>query len=224
MRRKRITRKYIFSDTVLLRKAEEVFLFMKRDAKYFALRGISDTYYTSYEATVTEFKAYVSDFDIRKTISESALDTKNAREIVSEMIREVRVAVLNSPLTHSANWKSFKFKNFTKLSNSKFYMFGRNVVNHATNNLHLFEEEANMPQFLEQLNEALSVFESLLIDTSINKGNRMSVRDMRVMLGNKLFLETSRMCRFGKLIFRKTDVGRYNDYLMPITKNKKVSE
>jgi hypothetical protein len=208
------TRDYSCSDADLKQRADKLADSITRDLTYFAARNVTDS-------TVTAFKARITDFDGQPTKEEMqydiALKTKakdDARKALEAQIRILRSMVGNVLGTTSTFYNFFGFDNFNKLSDAQMYRMAKTAKILAQKQITLLAPEGCTVDFLADIVTLNATFDDAIDDIEEAQYDAEKATEVRVISGNTLFTELSRLCNIGKTIFADVDPVTYNDYLI----------
>ncbi len=208
------TRDYKFSDGTLKQYADKVVTSITRDAADFATRGVNGATLTAFQGLIDDFDGSSTDEELVGYITTATEQKDAAREIVVKHIRKVR-GIADVTFQGKGLYNSFGFEDMSKLSDDDLCRMAGRVHRVATKFLTDMQADGLTQQMLTDLKAANDDFDKKMDDQVAAQENRDIETQQRILLGNKLFVEVSRLIKIGKGLYQDSDEARYNDYILP---------
>ncbi len=213
MPQKMQTRIYPMADADLKQLADKLKTSIVRDATDFATRNIAAAQLTAYQATVNVFDATTTDEELSGLVTD-AVEKRDA--IVENAQKAIRTIRNMAEITYNSKGKyaTFGFDDLSKLTPNDLYRLATRVV--RVGNQLLAELSAQGLTAIQLT--ALSTLATQL-DIAIDfVAEKIETRDLetqdRVIKGNLLWAEMSRLASIGKSLFEDTNEAKYNDYVL----------
>ena len=111
-------------------------------------------------------------------------------------------------------YNSFGFTDMDGLDDAHLHPLAKRVVRVSTTLLGDMKPKGLTQAIIDSVETSDINFDKALDDQKAAEETRDIATQQRVILGNNLFAEYSRLMNTGKAIFEDTDEAKYNDYVM----------
>lgn len=213
MPKKTVARRYTISDADLKQLADALLNSLNRDIAAFAARNINAGDLTALEMLIVHFDNTTTDVELLGRVSVAA-EAKD--EVAGNLRRAIRAIrhMAKSAYGRKGKYSIFGFDNLGNLTGNDLCRLGRRVARVGTQ-----LQTDLIPQGLK-LSQLTSI--SLLatqLDAAIDAlAIAAEARDLqtqdRVLKGNILWLEMTRLAFVGRSIFEDSNFALYNDYIL----------
>jgi hypothetical protein len=207
------TRKYSFSDAALKQRGDSVVTCLVRDAQDFTARGVVAEDRTGIESLISQFDEFTTDDELLGEVT-TATEVKNTyRQNLETQVRLVR-GIAQVFYQGKGTYRKFGFDGMSQLSDEKLHRLSKRVLRVLADHGDELLTAGLTPAVVTTLTTLSTGFDDA-IDTMDEK---VKLRDIatqeRVVNGNILYTELSRICNIGKNIYQDIDEARYNDYVL----------
>jgi hypothetical protein len=207
------TRKYSFSDATLKQRGDSVVACLVRDAQDFLVRGVTVEDRTGLEGLIGSFDDFTTDDELLGEVT-TATEAKNGfRQNLETQIRLVR-GIAQVFYQGKGAYRKFGFDGMTQLSDDKLHRLSKRVSRVLVDHTAELLPAGLTPAVVTHLTTLSTSFDDA-IDTLDEK---IKLRDIatqeRVINGNILYVELSRICNIGKNIYQDVNEAKYNDYVL----------
>lgn len=224
MKKKEAFRLFNFSDAVLITKAQEKIVFIRRDYEEFEAFGITNPLITELENNVTDFSNSITDIEALSNQTEMTAGKNAKAEELRVAIRAVMSRVQLKYGVDSAKYRKFGTESLSQQSDSDLLIIGKRVVRVGTEFLSELAENGLTAQMLTQINTLIHDFEMLIIDMKIKIGERDILQENRVETANAIYTTLVNYTNTGQSIWSSRNVAKYNDYVIYNTVSGEVQE
>ena len=213
MPQKMQTRIYPMADADLKQLADQLKTSIVRDATDFATRNIAAAQLTAYQTTINVFDATTTDEELLGLVTD-AVEKRDA--IVENSQKAIRTIRNMAEITYNSKGKyaTFGFDDLSKLTPNDLYRLATRVVRVGNQ---LLAELSAQGLTAAQLT-ALGTLATQLDNAIDFVAEKIEIRDLetqdRVIKGNLLWAEMSRLASIGKSLFEDTNEAKYNDYVL----------
>jgi hypothetical protein len=214
MKRKETNRLYAFSDAVLIRKAFEKIMFIRRDYHAFAPYGIT-------QDRLNALEQEVKDFSNRETDVEKLGDQAISTEKKNNKAEEVRVAIRNVQShafiafgAHSARYLCFGTEVISKKKDGDLVIVAQTIVRLGYLLLNELQICGLTPDILDRLTALANELAQLTIDQKTNAALRNIAQEDRVKAGNSIYTAVNNYATLGQKLWQAEDQAKYNDYFI----------
>lgn len=207
------TRQYSMADGNLKQLADALKTSINRDLADFATRNIMAAQVTALQALIDTFDATTTDEELLGMVT-NAVNLKDAiANNIRTAVRPIR-SMAETAYGTTGKYNTFGFDGLSELTDADLYRFARRVVRVGTK---LLAELAAQGLAAAQLTNIDTLATSY--DTAIDAiENAVEDRDLetqdRILKGNALWAEMSRLASIGRSLYEDTDEARYNDYVL----------
>jgi len=208
------SRDYTFSDGDLKQRADSLVLTITEDAVEFATRGITPATLTAFGALITELNNTKTDDYFVGKITEAVQARTAAREALKIKLRTLSVMVENSMTKTSGRYKSYGFGDLTSFSDGDFAKMAINARDAAIEDADVLESEGYSATFSLDLTNLMNDFDVKIDLTAKAERTRAEATRSRIIKGNILYKELTRLCNTGKDLFANTNLVKYNNYVI----------
>lgn len=210
-----IIRSYSITDGELKQKADGLADSLARDLTDLAARKVT-------AASISDLQKLIDMFDDHSTDDELLGLVKDATDKKNDTRRQAEIAIRSirnmADIAYSGKGKysNFGFEDLTHVTDADFYRLLKRVVRMSTKNLTDLEPQGlTQPQI-----DALQVLTKTFDDDIDNIEEAIETRDdetqERIIKGNALWAEMSKLASIGKAVYEDTNEAKFNDYvLMP---------
>lgn len=207
------TRLYSMADADLKQEADQLKVSITRDIADFNTRNVTTTQLTAYQALITAFDATTTDEELLGMV----VDATNSKNAVAESLRIAIRPVRNmAELTYGTTGKynTFGFDDLSRISDPELYRLGRRVVRVGTKLLAELTPQGLTATKLNAINTLTTNLDTALdaIEGAIETRD-LETQD-RILKGNALWTEMSRLASIGRSLYEDSDEAKYNDYVL----------
>lgn len=211
---KSVRRIYPCTDGTLIQKASQIANCVTRDQNSFSGFGVLP-------ATVTAFRALLTAFDTKVTDDESLGDQTTAtaqkdsiRKQLEHQLRLTR-GIAQDVYKGMGKYRKFGFEDFNKMPDNDFLRMAKRVQRVCVElQGEVVDDRPVIVDIINDLETLTGEFDTAL-DTVADKKNDRDIKTQdRIISGNRLFTELTRLCNIGKTIFQDTDAAKYNDFIL----------
>ena len=213
MSKKATTRNYPMSDGTLKQKADLLVLNINRDTASFATRGVNSATILALKAMITAVDDGPTDEELLGPVMDATQQKDNAANNLQLSIRTVRNMAENK-FKGKGLYHSFGFEDMSEMSDDNLYRLGKRVGRVGNSLLAQLASEGLTAAIITNINT-----QSSALDTAIdNQHAAIETRDLatqdRIIKGNTLWDEMTRLAGIGKTLFADVDEAKYNDYVL----------
>ncbi len=208
-----ISRDYKFSDVELKQTGRTLISIVTRDISEFSVFGVTNT--SVVEGLLDMFDQILPDSYFRGKISIARQNRDEAQATLRQRLRILR-AMTKARWGNStnANLQIYKWPQLYTSRLNRLSQLAKNAHQIATTQLASLTGQGLTQAFLDTL-EADRISLNNKIDALDRLArNRDLTTQNRILKGNKLYAEATRLADFGKNIFAHTDEAKYNDYII----------
>ncbi|MEO5572388.1 MAG: hypothetical protein ABIT08_07495 [Bacteroidia bacterium] len=214
MKKQPATRNYKFSDGFLKQKCDDVATSVTRDQTEFTPRGITAANVTAFETQSNNFGDIPTDEELQGAVSAATETKDDSAEQVRVAIRTVRTMAENKWGESSARYRTYDFKEMSRLPDEDLVRLGKRVIRVGTNQLPDLVSEGLTAAFLTALGLLVTDFDKDIDKQNDAEEDRDIATEDRIEAGNDLYKVLVRICNTGKDIWESRDEAKYNDYVI----------
>ncbi|NNV58046.1 hypothetical protein, partial [Limnovirga soli] len=209
MPKQKATRQYSMADGNLKQLADALKTSINRDLADFATRNITAANLTALQTLIDTFDETTTDEELLGMVT----DATNAKDAIANNIRTAVRPIRNMAETAygtTGKYNTFGFDGLSELTDADLYRLARRVVRVGNK---LLAELAAQGLTAAQLTNIDTLATSF--DTAIDAiENAVENRDLetqdRILKGNALWTEMSRLASIGRSLYEDTDEAKYN--------------
>lgn len=211
---KPLRRSYNCSDADLKQIADQISNCVTRDMTDFADYNISATDIAAFRAIIITFEDRINDDE---SLGEQQIetDTKNAlRKQLEDLLRLIRMAA-QLKYGNQGKYRKFGFDGFSTLTDNDFIRMVKRVGRV------LAELETELTPSFPSIHAKLLALTTKgdAFDNAVNaiidkKNARDIVTQDRILAGNAVYTELSRLSAIGKVLYQDINEAKYNDYVL----------
>lgn len=213
MAKKVVTRNYPMSDGDLKQKADSLTGNLNRDAANFATRGVTNATILNYKSLITSFDDTPTDEELQGPVMDATLQKDTAANALRMSIRTVRNMAENK-FKGEGFYHSFGFEDMADMSDNDLYRLGKRVGRVANTLLSQLASEGLTAAMITTINTQTTALDNAIDAQHAAIENRDIATQDRIIKGNTLWDEMTRLASIGKSIFVDVDEAKYNDYVL----------
>lgn len=215
-------RKYRMPDAELKQVADNLLLFIERDAAEFAQWGYSPTKRQEFVAKIEEFISVDAD----ETLEGQRMTATEVREAAREQLEQLlRIIQLKAKLVlgaGSGRLREFGEGNVSALNDNDLIRVARIVRRAADKYTSLLSSVGLSPAHASMLADATQALDTAVDGHWQANINRDAATHHRIEVGNELYELINRYTEIGKAIWYATNEAKYNDYVIYRASEKKA--
>lgn len=212
---KTIIRAYHITDGDLIQKADSIVLLVARDAAEFSTRNVADT--TALQAARAAFADFPQDMAMAGAAMVATEAKNTALATVKDEISTLRNMASLAFKARPAIYKSFGFVRFSSLGDNDACRAARLMAALAGLQTAALSAHGFSAAWLLAFNARITAFDEALDAAKLSEAVRIQQTEERVVLGNALHEEASRLASIGQSLFVNTNEAKYNDYVLEPT-------
>ncbi len=207
------TRQYAMADGDLKQLADALKTSINRDLPDFAARNITATQVTALQVLITTFDDTTTDEELLGLITDATITKDGIAESIRIAVRPIR-NMAETAYGTTGKYNTFGFDGLSEVTDNDLYRLARRVVRVGTK---LLTELTPQGLTAAKLTAIGTLATSL--DTAIDAiQDAIESRDLetqdRIIKGNALWTEMSRLASIGRSLYEDIDEARYNDYVL----------
>lgn len=207
-------RKYSMSDASMVRSAQQIAAFSKRDMKEFAQYGITQSVLADFESECNQFEMFVSDEIMEGRQTEITARKEKLAAKVIEILRGILLRVELKFGKNSPQTKMYKIGDLSRLNDDLLLAAARRTHIQATTHLLELSAHGLTQAILDELLDLSQQFENAQHDRAILVSERDNLTEERVRKGNALYEKLTKLSDIGKQVWGSQSESRYNDYVI----------
>jgi len=212
-----VARSYNMSDGTLIETADSIIVAAERDLAEMADYGYDQDGLNAIKAIRDEFAEYPGDGYYNGEMQIAAAEKNDKRELMDEAAEDAVHRAKRKWGKDSAYVRQFQFEGYGKLRDNDRTHAARLVHKIATMRLADLATEGYTQAKLDDLAQKIQDVDEAIT----NKRTKISERDLatheRILKGNALYAEISKLADTGKHIWEDTHEAKYNDYVIYTT-------
>ncbi|MFN8359669.1 MAG: hypothetical protein U0264_07120 [Candidatus Kapaibacterium sp.] len=208
------SRDYSFSDGDLTQRADTLVVSLTTDLLDFADRGVTANTLTSFGALIADFQNTGMDVYYAGKVSEAVEVRVLAREALKTKLRTLSIMVSNTYGKDAAHYKTYGFGDLTTFTDGDFVKIAQNAARVAAEDAAALAKEGYSMQFETDLTNLIANFDAKIDLVRQAEGARLDATRQRIIKGNLLYSELTRLCTIGKDIYSGSNLVKYNSYLV----------
>ena len=214
MKKKPAVRDYKFSDGMLKQHSDDIATSVTRDQVQFTPRGITALDVTNYTTQSTDFGNLETDEELMGDVSIATEAKDAAAELLRLKVGTLRTMAENKWGEGSARYRTYKFKDMTRLPDEDLVRLGKRASRVGNKQLADLGSEGLTPLFLTQLDALVVDLDDKIDLQNDAEEDRDIATEDRIEAGNALYKVGVRFCNTGKNIWLNVDEAKYNDYVI----------
>ncbi len=214
MKKKKVVRKFNFSDSKLEIIGKEKIANMRRDKPEFEGYGIKPTDVDELEVSIEKFSDLETDDEILQEQTELTKEKNIAAENLRVAIRNVMSRVVLVFPVSSPKYKKFGTEALTEQKEAELLVTAKRVFRVGNDFLADLSSKGLTPEMLQKVKDLKEEVEDLIIDSNLKVEERDIKQESRVEAANAIYLKLSEYCKTGQAIWATSNVAKYNDYII----------
>lgn len=207
------TRLYSMADGDLKQVADGLAATLTRDLADLAARNVTTATISNLQALITAFDETTTDEELLGEVK-TATETKNAiADDIKKAIRPIR-NMAEIAYASKGKYSSFGFEEMANMSDADLYRLAKRVVRVGTKFMSDLSPQGLTPMQLANLGTLAINFDNAIDAIEDKIENRDVETQERVIKGNLLWAECSKLSSIGKSVYEDTNEAKYNDYLL----------
>jgi len=207
------TRQYSMADGVLKQLADALKLSIIRDLADFASRNITATQVTALQTLINNFDETTTDEELMGVVTDATIIKDKIAENIRIAVRPIR-NMAETAYSTTGKYNTFGFDGLSQITDGDLYRLARRVVRVGTKLLAELAPQGLTAAQLTNVNTLATSFDAAIdaIENAIEDRD-LETQD-RILKGNALWAEMSRLASIGRSLYEDTDEARYNDYVL----------
>ena len=211
-----ITRMYSLSDGDLKQKADALLNSLSRDLTDLAARKITDVNIKNLRTLISNFDDHSTDAELLGLVEDATIKKNATRKEAEIAIRSIR-NMADIAYSGQGKYNNFGFEDLTKVSDADFYRLAKRVGRMATKYLPDLEPQGLTAEQIATLQTLAKNFDDGIDAIEDAVENRDLETQERIIKGNTLWAEMSKLASVGKSIYEDTNEAKFNDYVLTPT-------
>ncbi len=220
MEKKPATRNYLFSDGVLVVKANNIITCARRDAAEFTLRGATEANtFTPLADAIDLFKDLPTDEELLGIQQEFTENKNKKADTIKVQIRTIMTAAKITFGDGSSRYNRFGTKGLDAMSDPELLKAAGRVARTTTGFASQLAARGVTAATVTSLYTLAAEFEALIDDREDAANDRNIADEERIEAGNALYNSLVQLADTGKDIWVTKNEAKYNDYVIHNTRS-----
>ena len=210
-----IIRSYSITDGELKQAADGLAKTLTRDLTDLAARKVTAATVNDLNKLINNFDEHSTDQELLGLVNDATIKKNASRKEAEIAVRQIR-NMADIVYSGKGKYNNFGFEDLTRVTDADFYRLTKRVVRMATKYLPDLEPQGLTATQIDALKKISQKFDDDLDDIEDAIDNRDTETQERIVKGNTLWAEMTKLASIGKSVYEDTNEAKFNDYvLMP---------
>ena len=210
-----IIRSYSTTDGELKQKADGLVKTLTRDLTDLAVRKVTADTVNDLNQLISNFNEHSTDQELLGLVNDATIKKNASRKQAEIAVRQIK-NMADIVYSGKGKYNNFGFEDLTRVTDADFYRLTKRVVRMATKYLPDLEPQGLTATQIDALKKISQKFDDELDDIKDAIDNRDTETQERIVKGNTLWAEMTKLASIGKSVYEDINEAKFNDYvLMP---------